>query len=64
MTDDRTKEIHLGDGLYASFDGFAITLWLGVSRPGLTWNRKHGATLKQVRPRSRLSWCSQSCAPC
>jgi hypothetical protein len=26
MTDDRTKEIHLGDGLYASFDGFAITL--------------------------------------
>jgi hypothetical protein len=26
MTDDTTKEIHLGDGLYASFDGFAITL--------------------------------------
>jgi hypothetical protein len=26
MTDDRTKEIHLGDGLYASFDGFAIRL--------------------------------------
>ena len=26
MSDDGPKETYLGDGLYASFDGFAVTL--------------------------------------